>query len=145
MLSIEEKPQNPKSNYAITGLYFYDNRVCDFAREVRPSARGEYEITDINKMYLDAGDLNVVTLGRGYSWFDTGTMDSLFHATELVRVVERSQHMQIASLEEIAYNNGWITHEMLEESVVQNGKSEYGAYLRRVASGEVFYPRSQFD
>lgn len=140
VLSIEEKPENPRSNYAVTGLYFYDNRVCDFAHRVKKSARGEYEITSINQMYLEDGSLNVVTLGRGYSWFDTGTMDSLFHASELVRVVENSQHVQIASIEEIAYRNGWISAQTLRESAELYGKSAYGAYLKRVADGEVYYP-----
>lgn len=140
VLSIEEKPENPRSNYAVTGLYFYDNRVCDFAHHVKKSARGEYEITSINQMYLEDGSLNVVTLGRGYSWFDTGTMDSLFHASELVRVVENSQHVQIASIEEIAYRNGWISAQTLRESAELYGKSAYGAYLKRVADGEVYYP-----
>ena len=140
VLSIEEKPACPKSNYAVTGLYFYDNRVCDFARSVEKSDRGEYEITSINKMYLEDGTLNGVTLGRGYSWFDTGTMDSLFHAAELVRVVENSQNVQIASIEEIAFRNGWISVDTLRISAELYGKSAYGAYLRRVADGEIYYP-----
>ena len=139
-ISIEEKPEHPKSNYAVTGLYFYDNRVCDFAKQVQPSERGEYEITSLNQMYLEDGSLEVVTLGRGYSWFDTGTMDSLFRAAELVRVVEKSQHVQIASIEEIAYRNGWISHETLRKSAEMYGKSVYGAYLKRVADGEIYYP-----
>ena len=139
-LSIEEKPANPKSNFAVTGLYFYDNRVTEFAEKVEPSARGEYEITTLNQMYLEDGSLNVVTLGRGYSWFDTGTMDSLFDAAELVRVVEKSQHVQIASIEEIAYNQGWISLETLQESARLYGKSSYGEYLQRVADGKIFYP-----
>ena len=140
--SIEEKPANPKSNFAVTGLYFYDDRVCEMAKKVKRSERGEYEITTLNQMYLDEGSLNVVTLGRGYSWFDTGTMDSLFHAAELVRVVENSQHVQIASIEEIAYNQGWISLEVLRESADAYGKSAYGAYLKRVAEGEIFYPQN---
>lgn len=140
VLSIEEKPSNPKSNVAVTGLYFYDNRVCEFAKKVPRSSRGEYEITTLNQMYLEEGSLSVVTLGRGYSWFDAGTMDSLFHAAELVRVVENSQHVQIASIEEIAYNNGWITLEALSESAEMYGKSAYGAYLQRVVNGEILYP-----
>lgn len=139
-VSIEEKPEHPKSNVALTGLYFYDERVCEFAKRVPRSERGEYEITTLNQMYLEDGSLDVVTLGRGYSWFDTGTMDSLFHASELVRVVENSQHVQIASIEEIAYNNGWITLDALRESAELYGKSAYGAYLKRVANGEVLYP-----
>ena len=139
-LSIEEKPDKPRSNYAVTGLYFYDDRVCQFAHRVEPSSRGEYEITDLNQMYLEEGSLEVIALGRGYSWFDTGTMDSLFHASELVRVVENSQHVQIASIEEIAYNNGWISQETLRQSAEAYGKSAYGQYLMRVAKGDIYYP-----
>ena len=139
-LSIEEKPEHPRSNFAVTGLYFYDNRVCDFASKVKKSDRGEYEITDLNRMYLEEGSLEVVTLGRGYSWFDTGTMDSLFHAAELVRVVEHSQKLKIASLEEIAYLRGWITVDVLRESAERYGKSSYGKFLKRVAEGDVYYP-----
>lgn len=138
-ISIEEKPEHPKSNFAVTGLYFYDHRVCDFARQVKRSERGEYEITSLNQMYLQEGSLKVVTLGRGYSWFDTGTMDSLFHAAELVRVVENAQHVQIASLEEIAYTRGWITLDVLRESAERFGKSSYGRFLQRVADGEQMY------
>ena len=141
-VSIEEKPENPKSNFAVTGLYFYDERVCEFAHRVRPSARGELEITSLNQMYLEDGTLRVVTLGRGRSWFDAGTMDSLFSAAELVRVVEHSQHLQIGSLEEIAYSNGWIPLETLRAAAEAYGKSDYGRYLQRVADGEVFYPRN---
>ena len=140
-ISIEEKPKNPRSNYAVTGLYFYDNRVCEFAKQVKPSDRGEYEITSLNQMYLEDGTLNVVTLGRGYSWFDTGTMDSLFDAAELVRVVENSQHLQIASLEEIAYRNGWICMDALKASAEKYGKSPYGEYLSRVANDEIDGPK----
>ena len=140
VISIEEKPENPKSNFAITGLYFYDNRVCDFAKRVKRSERGEYEITSLNQMYLDDGSLHMVTLGRGYSWFDTGTMDSLFHAAQLVRVVEDSQHVQIASLEEIAYLRGWIDIDTLAQSAREYGKSAYGRHLQRVVDGDVFFP-----
>lgn len=141
-ISIEEKPERPKSNFAVTGLYFYDERVCEFAHRVRPSARGEFEITSLNQMYLEDGTLCVVTLGRGYSWFDTGAMDSLFSAAELVRVVEHSQRVQIGSLEEIAYSNGWISLETLRSAAQAYGKSDYGRYLQRVSDGEVFYPRN---
>lgn len=141
VISIEEKPKYPRSNFAVTGLYFYDNRVCEFAKRVKLSERGEYEITSLNQMYLDDSTLNVVTLGRGYSWFDTGTMDSLFEAAELVRVVENSQHMQIASIEEIAYRQQWITLDMLRESACKYGKSPYGEYLQRVANGEIYNPK----
>jgi len=115
-VSIEEKPKHPKSNYCVTGLYFYDNRVCEFAKKVKPSARGELEITDLNRMYLEDGSLNVVTLGRGYAWLDAGTIDSLNDASEFVRVIENRQGIQIAALEEIAYINGWITREKLIEA-----------------------------
>ena len=124
-ISIEEKPENPKSNYCVTGLYFYDNRVVDFAKKVKPSKRGELEITDLNKMYLKDGNLNVVTLGRGYAWLDTGTMDSLAEATEFIKVIETRQGIQIASLEEIAYLNKWIDKKTLLESAKKYGKSNY--------------------
>lgn len=136
-ISIEEKPETPKSNYAVTGLYFYDNRVCDFARKVRPSARGELEITDLNKMYLEEGSLNVVTLGRGFAWLDTGTMDSLFEAGEFVRVIEKSQGLSISVIEEIAYKNGWISSEALLESAKRYGKSPYGVHLMKVAENRI--------
>jgi glucose-1-phosphate thymidylyltransferase len=138
-ISIEEKPENPKSNYCVTGLYFYDNRVCELAKKVKPSARGELEITDLNRMYLEEGLLNVVTLGRGYSWLDTGTMDSLSDASEFVRVIESRQGIQIASLEEIAYINDWITKEKLLEAAEAYGKSNYGAHLMKVAEGKILY------
>ena len=138
-VSIEEKPQNPKSNYCVTGLYFYDNRVCDFAKKVRPSARGELEITDLNKMYLENQSLNVVTLGRGYAWLDTGTVDSLSEATEFVKVLENRQGIKIAAIEEIAYTNGWISHEKLLESAKLYGKSSYGEHLKKVADGKIIY------
>ena len=140
-LSLEEKPTRPRSHFAVTGLYFYDGRVCEFARQVQPSARGEYEITSLNQKYLEDGSLNVVTLGRGYSWYDTGTMESLFEAATLVRAVERSQHVQIASLEEIAYRNGWISDDTLRVAAREFGKSPYGEYLQRVADGQIYNPR----
>ena len=136
-VSIEEKPQHPKSNYAVTGLYFYDRNVCEFAKKVRPSARGELEITDLNQMYLEAGNLNVVTLGRGYAWLDTGTMDSLYEATEFVRSVETRAGIHISMPEEIAYANGWIDRNALAESAKAYGKSPYGQYLQKVAEGKV--------
>ena len=135
-ISIVEKPKNPKTNYAVTGLYFYDNRVTEFAKQVKPSARGELEITDLNKMYLDDGSLTVQTLGRGFAWLDTGTMDSLYEAGEFVRTVERAQGMPIAILEEIAYEHGWISKEQLLEAAEQYGKSPYGAHLKSVADNK---------
>ncbi len=138
-ISIEEKPQNPKSNYCVTGLYFYDNRVVEMAKKVKPSARGELEITDLNRLYLEEDGLNVVTLGRGYTWLDTGTMDALAEASEFVRVVENRQGIQISAVEEIAYINGWITKEKLLESAEKYGKSPYGQYLRQVADGKIKY------
>lgn len=136
-ISIEEKPEHPKSNYAVTGLYFYDSRVCEFAKQVKPSARGELEITTLNQMYLDDGSLNVVTLGRGYAWLDTGTMESLFEASEFVRAVERSQGLLVSVIEDIAYENGWISHEQLMEAADRYGKSEYGKHLKRLAEGRI--------
>jgi len=136
-ISIEEKPEHPKSNYAVTGLYFYDNRVCEFAKQVKPSARGELEITTLNQMYLQDGTLNVVTLGRGYAWLDTGTMESLFEASEFVRAVERSQGLSVSVIEEIAFQNGWISKEQLIEAAQKYGKSVYGKHLLKVAEGKI--------
>ena len=135
--AFQEKPKEPKSHYAVTGLYFYDERVVEFAKRVRPSARGELEITDLNKMYLEDGSLNVRTLGRGYAWLDTGTMDSLYEAGEFVRTVQRAQGLPIAIVEEIAYENGWISKEELLESAERYGKSPYGKHLKDVAEGKV--------
>lgn len=143
-VSIEEKPEHPKSSYAVTGLYFYDSRVCELARRVRPSARGELEITDLNRMYLEDGSLSVVTLGRGYAWLDTGTMESLYEAGEFVRVVERSQDMPVSVLEEIAYENGWIDRATLLACAERYGKSEYGRHLRKVAAGEIINRVSEY-
>jgi glucose-1-phosphate thymidylyltransferase len=140
-LSIEEKPRHPKSNYCVTGLYFYDNRVCDFAKQVKPSARGELEITDLNRLYLEDGTLSVVTLGRGYAWLDAGTIESLFEASDFVRVIEERQGLVLAALEEVAYYNGWIDHEQLLISAKCYGKSSYGAHLHRVADNRVFNPQ----
>lgn len=136
-ISIEEKPEHPKSNYAVTGLYFYDNRVCEFAKKVKPSARGELEITTLNQMYLEDGALNVVTLGRGYAWLDTGTMESLFEACEFVRAVERSQGLSVSVIEEIAFQNGWISKDKLVEATQKYGKSVYGQHLLKVAEGKI--------
>ncbi len=135
-VSIEEKPAEPKSSYAVTGLYFYPGDVAERAKEVRPSARGELEITDLNRMYLADGLLSVVTLGRGYAWLDTGTMESLYEAGEFVRAVERAQDQPVSVLEEIAYENGWIDHATLAACAERYGKSAYGAHLRKVAAGE---------
>ena len=139
VISVEEKPKQPKSNYAITGLYFYDNRVVELAKQVKPSARGELEITDLNRMYLEAGDLNVQLLGRGYAWLDTGTMDTLVEAAEFVQVIENRQGIMISAPEEIAYRNGWITEQALLQSADTYGKSPYGEHLRRVADGKIQY------
>lgn len=136
-VSIEEKPENPRSHYAVTGLYFYDSRVCEFARQVKPSERGELEITSLNQMYLADGSLNVVTLGRGFAWLDTGTVDSLYAAGEFVRVVESSQGLKISVIEEIAYNNGWIDRDTLIASAERYGKSSYGKHLMRVAGNSI--------
>lgn len=138
-ISVEEKPQNPKSNYAITGLYFYDKKVCERAKNLKPSARGELEITDLNRIYLEEGSLNVITLGRGYAWLDTGTVDSLSEAAEFVRVIESREGIQISAVEEIAYRNGWITNEKLKESATLYGKSSYGKHLHNVANGKYIY------
>ena len=138
-VSIEEKPKNPKSNYAVTGLYFYDKKVCERARTLRPSARGELEITDLNRIYLEEDKLNVITLGRGYAWLDTGTVDSLAEASEFVRVIESREGIQISAIEEIAYRNDWITREKLEESAALYGKSPYGKHLWNVANGKYIY------
>ena len=138
-ISIEEKPQNPKSNYCVTGLYFYDKRVVELAKKVKPSARGELEITDLNKLYLEDGSLNVVTLGRGYAWLDTGTMDALSEASEFVKVVENRQGIQISAVEEIAFVNGWIDREKLLKSAEKYGKSPYGQHLKKVAEGKFLY------
>ncbi|WP_406040679.1 glucose-1-phosphate thymidylyltransferase RfbA [Succinimonas sp.] len=133
VISIEEKPKEPKSNYAVTGLYFYDSRVCEYAKSLKPSARGELEITDINKIYLGNNELSVIPLGRGFAWFDTGTVDSLYAAQTFVKSVESMAGISIAVLEEIAYNNGWIDREMLIESARMYGKSAYGRHLLAVA------------
>ena len=138
-VSLEEKPADPKSNYAVTGLYFYDEKVCQRAKSLKPSARGELEITDLNRIYLEENSLNVVTLGRGYAWLDTGTVDSLAEATEFVRVIETRTDAKIAALEEIAYRNGWITQETLLASAEKYGKSPYGAHLRAVAEHKILY------
>lgn len=144
-ISIEEKPVVPKSNYAVTGLYFYDSRVVEFAKLVRPSARGELEITDLNRMYLDDGSLNVRTLGRGYAWLDTGTMDSLYEAGEFVRTVQRAQGLPIAVAEEIAYENGWIDKNQLLASAEKYGKSPYGQHLKDVVEGKIMKDGNSYN
>lgn len=138
-VSIEEKPQVPKSNYVVTGLYFYDKKVCARAKSLKPSARGELEITDLNRIYLEEGTLKVITLGRGYVWLDTGTVDSLSQASEFVRVVETRTGIQVAALEEISYHNGWITLEQLMEATAVYGKSAYGSHLKAVSEGRILY------
>ena len=139
VISVGEKPKQPKSNYAITGLYFYDKRVVELAKQVKPSARGELEITDLNRMYLEDGTLNVQLLGRGYAWLDTGTMDTLVEAAEFVQVIEQRQGIMISAPEEIAYRHGWITREELLKSADTYGKSPYGEHLHRVADGKIRY------
>lgn len=139
VISIEEKPKKPKSNYAVIGLYFYDNKAVEYAKKLEPSKRGELEITDLNRIYLDKGKLNVKLLGRGFSWFDTGTVDALSQASEFIRIIQKRQGVVISAPEEIAYNNGWITREELVKSAKQFSKTSYGKYLLKVANGEIRY------
>lgn len=135
-ISIEEKPQKPKSNYCVTGLYFYDNRVVEYAKNLKPSARGELEITDLNRIYLEKGDLTVELLGQGFTWLDTGTHESLVEATNFVKTVEDHQHRKIACLEEIAYLNGWISKEDMLEVYEVLKKNQYGQYIKDVLDGK---------
>lgn len=135
-ISIEEKPEQPKSNYCVTGLYFYDNKVVEFAKNLKPSARGELEITDLNRIYLENGNLNVELLGRGFTWLDTGTHESLVDATNFVKTMETHQHRKIACLEEIAYCNGWITEEDVLKVYELLKKNQYGKYLKDVLDGK---------
>ena len=135
-ISIEEKPEKPKSNYCVTGLYFYDNRVVEYAKNLKPSARGELEITDLNRIYLEKGQLNVELLGQGFTWLDTGTHESLVDATNFVKTVETHQHRKIACLEEIAYLNGWISREEVMEVYNVLKKNQYGQYLKDVLDGK---------
>lgn len=135
-ISIEEKPEHPKSNYCVTGLYFYDNRVVEYAKSLEPSARGELEITDLNRIYLENGELEVTLLGQGFTWLDTGTHESLVDATNFVKTVETHQHRKIACLEEIAYLKGWIAKDQLEAIYEIYKKNQYGAYLRDVLDGK---------
>jgi len=138
-ISLEEKPKHPKSNYAVTGLYFYDERVCEFAKTLKPSARGELEITDLNRIYMEEGTLEVITLGRGFAWIDTGTVDSLTEASDYIKTIETRQGLVIAALEEIAYAQQWIDKETLLSSAARYGKSPYGQHLRNVAEGRIRY------
>ena len=135
-ISIEEKPEKPKSNYCVTGLYFYDNRVVDYAKNLKPSKRGELEITDLNRIYLENGELDVSLLGKGFTWLDTGTQESLVDATNFVYTVESHEHRKIACLEEIAYKNGWISREKVLEAYELYKKNEYGKYLKDVLDGK---------
>lgn len=137
VLSLEEKPANPKSNYAVTGLYFYDNKVTDYAKSLKPSKRGELEITDLNNIYLKNNQLKVITLGRGYAWLDTGTVDSLNDAGEFVKAIQNRAGISIAVLEEIAFNNGWIDKELLQINAKKYGKSPYGIYLQKIVDGKI--------
>jgi glucose-1-phosphate thymidylyltransferase len=139
VISIEEKPKNPKSNYAVTGLYFYDKDVAKYAKTLKPSARGELEITDLNRIYLEMGKLDVKLLGRGYAWLDMGTVESLIEASEFVRTIQKRQGIIISAPEEIAYINGWISKEELLTSAEKYGKSPYGKHLKNVAEGKIKY------
>ena len=136
VLSVEEKPERPKSNYAITGLYFYDNRVVDIAKQVKPSERGELEITDVNRAYLESGELNVSLMGRGFAWLDTGTHDSLMEAGQFVQTIEHRQGLKVACLEEIGYRNGWLSAEALQQQAGALSKTGYGQYLQQVLDSE---------
>lgn len=138
-ISIEEKPQNPKSNYCVTGLYFYDNKVVDIAKKIKPSKRGELEITDINKIYLEANELEVLTLGRGFAWIDAGTIDALSEASEFIRIIEKKQGIKIAAIEEIAFKNKWIDKEKLIELSNLYKNTDYGEHLKKVAEGRYLY------
>ena len=135
-ISIEEKPEQPRSNYAVTGLYFYDNDVVEIAKNIKPSPRGELEITDVNKAYLDRGDLSVELMGRGFAWLDTGTHESLLEAAQYIETVQRMQNVQVANLEEIAYRMGYITKEQVHELAQSLKKNEYGHYLLRLIGEE---------
>ena len=135
-VSIEEKPENPKSNYCVTGLYFYDNRVVQYAKALKPSKRGELEITDLNRIYLEQGELNVELLGQGFTWLDTGTHESLVEATNFVMTMEKHQHRKLACLEDIAYMNGWITREDVLKAYEVMKKNQYGQYLKDVVDGK---------
>lgn len=135
-ISLEEKPVHPKSNYAVTGLYFYDNKVVEYAKNLKPSPRGELEITDLNRIYLNEGTLDVTLLGQGFTWLDTGTHQSLVDATNFVETVEEHSHRKIACIEEIAFDNGWITREQLMQSYEECKKNQYGEYLKNILDGK---------
>ena len=137
-VSLEEKPENPKSRYAVTGLYFYDLQVVDLAKQIKPSARGELEITDLNRLYLNAGQLNVQTMGRGYAWLDTGTHESMLEAGQFIYTVEKRQGLKVAAPEEISWRNGWIDSQQLEKLAQGLGKSDYGNYLVRLLKDKVY-------
>lgn len=138
-VSIEEKPKNPKSNYAVVGLYFYTNDVVNIAKNIKPSSRGEYEITAVNQVYLEKGKLDVITFGRGFTWLDTGTHESLADASAFVKMIEEHQGLKIGCLEEVAYKNGWITKEQLKEQAALMSKNQYGQHLTKVYEGKIIY------
>ena len=137
-VSIEEKPEHPKSNYAVTGLYFYDSKVCEYAKKVKPSSRGELEITDLNRIYLEKGKLNVCVMGRGYAWMDTGTMSSLFDASNFVKTIEQTQGLSVSAIEEIAYYQGWIDKDQLLKAADKYKKSDYGKHLLKVSQNRIY-------
>ena len=145
VLSVEEKPAHPRSNYCVTGLYFYDNRVVDMARQVRPSARGELEITDLNRLYLDADRLKVQLLGRGFAWLDTGTVESLMDAAVFVQTVQNRQDVIISAPEEVAYHMGWLTKAQLLAAAARYAHSPYGTHLRAVAEDKLVFERELHD
>lgn len=145
VLSVEEKPQNPRSNYCVTGLYFYDNRVVEKARQVRPSARGELEITDLNRLYLEDDRLKVQLLGRGFAWLDTGTVESLMDAAVFVQTVQNRQDVIISAPEEVAYHMGWLTKAQLLAAAAQYQNAPYGAHLRAVAEDKLVFERELHD
>ena len=145
VLSVEEKPEHPRSNYCVTGLYFYDHRVVDMARRVRPSARGELEITDLNRLYLDADRLKVQLLGRGFAWLDTGTVESLMDAAVFVQTVQNRQDVIISAPEEVAYHMGWLTKAQLLAAAAHYDRTPYGAHLRAVAEDKLVFERELHD